>query len=169
MKYFYISIIALMSTVTVFGQNSKVGTIDVDFILSKMPELNNVREGVETYGKSLDDELGLKLAKYDSLITGYQANETTYGDAIKKTKQEEIISLEGEMQQFRQNSVQLIQIKQNELMQPLYVKIGEALEVVAQEGGYTQVLTSNSSVAYLDPAFDLTLAVMQKLGIPTDE
>ena len=169
MKYFYISIIALMSSVAVFGQNSKVGTIDVDFILSKMPDLTTVRDGVETYGKGLDTELGEKLARYDSLIKGYQDNESTYGDAIKKGKQEEIISLEAEMQQFRQNSVQLIQLRQNELMQPLYQKVGEALELVAQEGGYSQVLTSNSTVAYLDPNFDLTIAVMKKLGLPTEE
>ncbi len=169
MKYFYITLIALMTSVTVFGQTSKVGTIDVDYILSKMPEITTVRAGVETYGKGLDGELSGKLAKYDSLIKGYQANQATYGEAIKKGKQDEIIALETEMQQFRQNSVQLIQLKQQELMQPLYQKVGAALEVVAQEGGYSQVLTSNSTVAYLDPQFDLTILVMKKLGIPTEE
>lgn len=169
MKYFYISLIALMSSVTLMGQTSKVGTIDVDYILSKLPELAQVRSGVEAYGKELDTELGGKLAKYDSLIQGYNANQATYGDAIKKTKQNEIIALEQEMEKFRQNSLQLIQLKRDELMQPLYKKVGEALEVVAQEGGYTQVLTSNNTVAYLDPQFDLTLAVMKKLGLPTEE
>ena len=158
-----------MSSATVFGQTSKVGTIDVDYVLSKLPELEQVRAGVEAYGKGLDDELSGKLAQYDSLIKGYQANEATYGEAIKKGKQDEIIALEGEMQQFRQNSVQLIQLKQNELMQPLYQKVGNALEVVAQAGGYSQVLTSNSTVAYLDPQFDLTIAVMKNLGLPTEE
>ena len=71
----------------VFAQTSKVGTIDVDYILSKMPELASVKTGVEDYGKELDTELGEKIARYDSLIAGYQANEATYGDAIKKTKQ----------------------------------------------------------------------------------
>lgn len=168
MRVYIIGFLALMTSFQVFAQ-TKTGTIDVDFILSKMPDLEQVKVGVESYGKELDGELGEKLAKYDSLIKQYQTNEGTYGDAIKKTKQDEIIDLEGEMQQFRQNSVTLLQLRQNELMQPLYKKIGEALEVVAQEQGYSQVLTSNSTVAYLDPQYDLTIAVMKKLGLPTEE
>ena len=169
MRFYLIGIIALATSFQMFAQTSKVGTIDVDYILSKMPDLTNVKSGVEAYGKELDTELGQKIAKYDSLIAKYQEMESTYGDAIKKTKQNEIIALEGEMQQFRQNSVTLIQLKQNELMQPLYQKVGVALEAVAQEQGYTQVLTSNATVAYLDPKFDLTIAIMQKLGLPTEE
>ena len=169
MRFYLIGIIAVATSFQMFAQTSKVGTIDVDYILSKMPDLETVKAGVEAYGKELDTELGQKIAKYDSLIAQYQKNETTYGDAIKKTKQDEIIELEGEMQQFRQNSVTLLQLKQNELMQPLYKKVGAALETVAQEQGYTQVLTSNATVAYLDPKFDVTVAVMQKLGLPTEE
>ena len=169
MRYYLIGILALATSFQVFAQTSKVGTIDIDYILSKMPELANVKTGVETYGKELDTELGEKIAKYDSLVKGYTANQATYGNEIKKTKQKEIFELEDEMQQFRQNSVTLLQLKQNELMQPLYKKVGEALEVVAKEQGYSQVLTSNQTVAYLDPQFDLTLAVMKKLGLPTEE
>ena len=169
MRYYLIGILALATSLQVFAQTSKVGTIDVDYILSKMPALESVKTGVESYGKELDTELGQKIAKYDSLIAGYQANEGTYGDAIKKTKQTEIIDLEGEMQQFRQNSVTLLQLRQNELMQPLYTKIGEALETVAKEQGFSQVLTSNNNIAYLDPQFDLTVAVMKKLGLPVEE
>ncbi|MEP2934998.1 MAG: OmpH family outer membrane protein [Gilvibacter sp.] len=170
MKKLFIVAFSLMISLGAVAQTaSKVGTIDVDAILSKMPEIQQVQTGVQAYGKELDDQLGVKLAKYDSLITNYQKMETTYGDAIKRTKQDEIINLENEMAQFRENSVSLLQIKQNELMGPLYTKIGKALEVVAKEQQYTQVIAINASLAYLDKNFDVTAAVMQKMGIPTEE
>tara|TARA_R110000751_G_scaffold263955_1_gene363133 strand:+ start:316 stop:570 length:255 start_codon:yes stop_codon:yes gene_type:complete len=73
--------------------------------------------------------------------------------------------MEQDLQRFRQNSQGLIQIKQNELMQPLYQKVGQALNEVAQEQNYSQVLTLNAGVAYFDPALDLTQAVADKLGV----
>jgi outer membrane protein len=170
MKKLLIVAFSLMISLGAMAQTaSKVGTIDVDYILSKMPELTQVQSGVQTYGKGLDAQLGEKLAVYDSLIKNYTKMENTYGDAIKRTKQTEIIDLEDEMAQFRDNSVSLLQIKQNELMGPLYTKIGKALELVAKEQGYTQVLAVNASIAYLDKNFDVTAAVMKKMGLSTEE
>ena len=50
----YLKLLALFICVTGFSQNSKVGTIDIDFILSKMPELANVQTQVQTYTKGLE-------------------------------------------------------------------------------------------------------------------
>ena len=50
-------------------------------------------------------------------------------------------------------------------MQPLYQKVGQALDAVAREQNYTQVLTLNAGVAYFDPALDITDDVAKKLGV----
>lgn len=168
-KLLVLAIAILMSGAALAQTGSKVGTIDVDVVLSKMTELKSVQDGVQAYGQELDAELGKKIATYDSLIANYQKMQETWGDAIRGTKQNEIIDLETEMAQFRDNSVQLLQIRQNELMGPLYSKIGQALEVVAKENQYTQVLAVNAALAYLDKNFDLTNAVLQQLGLPIDE
>lgn len=170
MKKVFIVAFSLMISLGAMAQTaSKVGTINVDEILSKMPELVQVQNGVQAYGKELDDQLGEKLAVYDSLIKNYQAMESTYGDAIKRTKQDEIIELENDMTQFRENSVSLLQLRQNELMGPLYAKIGKALEIVAKEQQYTQVIAINASMAYLDKNFDVTNAVLKQMGIAVEE
>ena len=59
-------IIALFS----FQMNaqSKVGTIDVDYILSKMPELEKITADIQTYGTSLDTEIQAQLTNYQGLV-----------------------------------------------------------------------------------------------------
>jgi len=147
---------------------SKVGTIDVDYILSKMPELNEVNTNMNAYGKDLESQLGTKMTAYQGLVKDYQDNEINFTIAMKKTKQDEIIAAEGEIQKYQQNSGQLIQIKQNELLQPLYLKIGKTLEAISKELGYTQVFTVNNTIAYLDPNHDLTTPVLKRMGLPTE-
>ncbi|MFC5046605.1 OmpH family outer membrane protein [Aquimarina hainanensis] len=168
MKKVVLSILFMAVSLTMVAQ-SKVGTIDSEFILSKMPELTKVQEDIKAYNGKLEAELKTKLDSYQALVKDYQAKEATMTDALKKTKQEEIIKLEGDINKFRQNGAQLAQLEQNKLLQPLYQKIGKALEEVAKAGGYSQVLTiSNSGLAYIDPTFDLTKTVMTKLGIKAE-
>ncbi|MFL1896929.1 OmpH family outer membrane protein [Aquimarina sp. 2-A2] len=149
---------------------SKVGTIDSEFILSKMPELTKVQEDLNAYNKKLEGDLKVKVDEYQAKIEAYKTQAETYSDPMKKTKQEEIITLENDIAKFRQNGSKLFQIKQNQLLQPLYQKIGKTLEDIAKAEGYSQVLTITSSgLAYIDPKFDLTKSVMTKLGIKTEE
>ena len=167
MKKLSLLFIAFIFSFQLMAQ-SKVGTIDVEYILSKMPELVQVGVDVKTYSDELDNLLQVKYTKYQVLINVYQENENGYNDADKKTKQDEIIDLENEMQQFQQNSSTLIQIRQNELLRPLYMKIREALNVVSNEEKFTQVFTVDNTIVYLDTNFDITITVMKKIGLPVD-
>ncbi len=167
MKKLSLLFIAFIFSFQLLAQ-SKVGTIDIEYILSKMPELVQVGVDVKTYSDELDNLLQVKYTKYQVLINVYQENETGYTDTEKKTKQDEIIDLENEMQQFQQNSSTLIQIRQNELLRPLYMKIREALNVVSNEEKFTQVFTVDNTIVYLDTNFDITNTVMKKIGLPVD-
>ena len=64
----------------------------------------------------------------------------------------------------------LMQLKQNELMRPLYKKLSDAIKVVVKEQGYTHILTiSGNEFAYVDEKYDITKLVMAKLGVKEPE
>ena len=165
MKKLSILVIAIIFSIQLNAQ-SKVGTIDVEYILSTMPQIEQVRVDLKLYNDDLENQSKLKINTYQTLIDSYQQNESTYTEAIKKEKQNEIIALENDIKKFQQSSGQLAQMKQSELVQPLYKLIGEALNVVATEEKFTQVFTINNDIVYLDPKMDITLKVMTKMGLP---
>ena len=165
MKKISILIIAIVTSLQVNAQ-SKVGTIDVEYILSQMPQLEQVNQDVKAYSDDLESQLQAKVTNYKALIEVYQQNESSFTEDIKKAKQDEIIALEQDIQKFQKNGASLVQIRQNELINPLYQLIGEAFNQVATEEKFTQILTINNTIAYLDPAFDITLRTMTKMGIP---
>ena len=154
----------LFVIISSFAQ-SKVGTIDIDFILSQMPELTSVQTQVQDYGKELDVDFKKNLDAYNVLIKAYTDNEATFTDAVKKEKQEAIITAENDMGKFQQNGSKLLNIRRDELLRPLYKKIGLALDKVAKAGGYTQILQIDEYIVYLDNRLDLTVPVLKELGI----
>ncbi len=161
-------VLFLLMNIHVIAQ-TKVGTFDTDYVLAKMPEFTKVQEELNTYRAKLEVDLKVKTDDYQAKIKSYQESVAGMTDPMKKLKQDEIIALENDITKFRQNATQLVPLQQNTLLQPLYAKIGAALEEVAKAEGYTQILTvNNSGLAYLDPKYDLTNTVLTKLGIPLD-
>lgn len=169
MKKMVLGALVLLFTASTFAQ-TKVGTVDADFILSKMPELATANEEVKKYNLDLESQLKTKLEDYDVKIKSYNAAVATMSDEVKKTKQQEVITLEDEISKFRQNGAQLLQLKQSEVVQPLYKKIGEVVAAISKEKGYTHILTigNNNNLAYADPAHDITMAVLSSMGIKVE-
>lgn len=148
------------------NSQTKVGIIDADYILSQMPEIKTVEDGLKTYNTELQEELQNTVKKYEELIKDYQATNTTLAEDQKTAKENEIITMENDIQNYRQKASVLMQIKRNELTKPLYEKIDAAMREVIAEQKYTQIINANAnSLAYADSNYDITDAVLAKMGI----
>lgn len=145
---------------------TKVGVIDADYILAQMPEIKSVDDGLKTYNTELQEELQRTIKKYEEVIKDYQATSTTLSEEDRIAKENEIISMENDIQNYRQKAGVLMQLRRNELTKPLYEKIDVAMRQVIAEQNYTQIINANAnSLAYADPKFDITDAVLVKMGI----
>jgi len=162
LKLLKISILFLC--ITGFSQ-TKVGTIDVDLILSKMPEIKKVQTDVEAYGKQLDSDLSKKIEEYQSLVDIYKTGEANFTDTQKTEQQKKIIASENDINAFQQNATKLINLKRDEVMKPLYNKIRVALDKIALQEGYTQILQLDASIVFITEKYDITKAVITELGL----
>ncbi len=163
-----IKLLFLFISISGFAQ-SKVGTVDIDFILSNMPELASAQEQVATYGQGLDADLNKKFEAYNVLVETYKAEQSGYTEVVKQQKQSEIAASEEDITKFQQNGTQLVSIKRDDALRPLYNRIGIALEKVSKADAYTQVLKIDNSIVYMDSNYDLTLKVLKELGIELKE
>jgi len=163
MKHLLLSLLFVFSAVS--AQESKVGTIDIDYILGLIPELSGVQEQVKAYQTELSNGYAEKLTQYEKALQNYRDNESLLTLMQKKTKEDSLVVMQNELGQYQQNGNQLLALRQEEYMQPLYTKVGQSLERVAEAGGYTQVLLRDNNVVYIDNRFDITLAVLKDLNI----
>ncbi|WP_339663044.1 OmpH family outer membrane protein [uncultured Polaribacter sp.] len=160
--------IAFISTLAI--AQTKVGTIDSDYIISIMPETKIVMERTQDYGAKLDSSFSIKAKEYQDKVADYRKNEAEYGELMKKTLVNEIALMEQDLKKYQENGNKLMQLKQNELMRPLYNVLNEAIQFVAKENKYTQILTTTGNqFAFIDEKFDITTLVMAKLGVKEPE
>lgn len=165
MKFKIILFIVTLFTTLSYAQ-TKVGTVNSDFIIGKMPQMKNVIRRVDNYGKRLDSSFQLKAKDYQAKIEAFKTAQKTLSEDDKKIKIKEITTLEQEIGNFRKNGPKLLQLQRDDNMRPLYKKLSEVIAEVAKANGYTQILTTNrNEFAYLDERFDITKLVLEKLGI----
>lgn len=156
--------IVFLSSVAI--AQTKVGTIDSEYIINLMPEAKVVVEKAQEYGKRLDSSFTIKVQGYQAKLKDYQDNEKTFSDVLKKTKVKELAALEQDIKRYQDNGNKLMQLKQSELMRPLYKKLNDAIATVSKANGYTQILTTTGNqFAYIDERFDITELVMNRLGV----
>ena len=160
--------IAFISTLSI--AQTKTGTINSDYIINIMPEAKIVVKKTQEYGARLDSSFSIKMKEYQDKVADFKEKEKEMGDLMKKTMIKELTGLEQNMNQYQNNGKKLMQLKQNELMRPLYKKLSDAIKVVVKEQGYTHILTiSGNEFAYVDEKYDITELVMAKLGIKAPE
>ncbi len=119
---------------------SKIGFADVEYIFSQMPEAKTIEAELQTLQTQLKKQ-------YDGKVAEFQ----------KK------------LQEYQQDSQENLQRKQVQLMEPIYTKVGKAIEDVAKENSFTMVLTNQISgldvVLYSDTQSDISDMVLKKMGI----
>lgn len=145
---------------------SKIGTIDADFIISQLPEITTVNEGLKSYNTELQTELENSVKNFEQMLASYQAGVEAFTEEEKKAKEGELIALENEIKNFRQKASVMMQMKRNELSEPLYAKINAAMLEVVNEEGFTQIFhTGGNALAFSAESHDITEKVLKKLGV----
>ncbi|MBL3654907.1 OmpH family outer membrane protein [Fulvivirga sediminis] len=160
---------AFIGLATVQAQTTKIAYADVDYILSQMPEAKQVESDLKAHNTQLQNQLQAKYQEYQEKLQAYQQGASTMDAAIRQDKETELAQLEQRIQKFQQDAQNSMQKKQADLMQPLYEKVGNNIESVAKENGYTYVLNGQIAgvdvVLYADSKFDISDLVLKKMGV----
>ena len=146
--------------------NAKLGYIDSNELLEMMPGKDSVQNAIQSYGKTLENQLQAMYSEYQTKLQDYQANSRTMSDIIKQTKEKELADLETRIQTFQQQADQDLQDKQMELLQPLLDKAKNAINSVAKENGYTYIFdVGTGAFLYYEKGDNILPLVKAKLGL----
>ncbi len=174
MRKFLTLILLGGASLTALAQTSdhaqKIGYADWDYIFSQMPEYKQIEAEMKTHGDQLQNQLQAKYKDYETKLKAYQAGAATMVDAIRKDKETELTQLQENIQKFQQDAQTSIQNKQDQLMSPVFTKVGKTIEDVAKEHGYSfiinpQLIGGGDILLYSDDKYDISDMVLKKLGV----
>jgi len=165
-----LAVALLLPSSDLFSQGSdyKFGHINVQQLMSMMPQRDSARQELQEYNQMLQQELQTMQQEYQSKLQDYQENVDTYSQAVRKSKERELQDIQRRIQEFQTTAQQDFQQKQSEIMQPIMKKINEAIRAVGEENGYIYIFdTSAGAVVYKDEknSKDVMPLVKQELGL----
>lgn len=143
----------------------KVGHVNVSEILSGLPATDSAKALLEKDAKALNQMLENMQVEYNKMTDDFIKNENTYSDLVKKEKQSQIMEMQEKITNFQENASDQLQQRNNELLQPIYQKIQDAINKVATNGKFTYILdVSQGTVVFTSTdSENIDLLVMNEL------
>jgi outer membrane protein len=118
---------------------SKLGYVSIETLVQLMPKYGTLDSVLQRY------QADTIQPEYSSLVEQYNFNDSLYRDSlhtppsVRLEISKKLPSLIYQIQNWQQIQQQALEAKQNELVQPPYKEVDDALTAVAKEKGYTHV------------------------------
>ncbi len=117
----------------------------------------------------LKNQIDAKYQEYQKKLADYQANLNTMIDAVRANTERELVQMQQNIEKLQQDAQTTVQAKQTQLMDPVFKKVGKAIEDVAKENGFTFILSQQIGgldvILYGDEKMDISDLVLKKLGV----
>jgi outer membrane protein len=165
MKRFGIILSAFILTVlsTLSYAQLKIGYVDSNTIMDKLPDAQDARQKLDALVKQWQDELNKKEADWKTKYDDYEKRKLIMTDQTRSETETELMNMEKDISDFREKKFgtngELFQ-KQDELMKPVQNKIftAEDLDFVFDRSGDVMLL-------YAKEEYDITNKVLDKLKL----
>lgn len=169
-----ITFVLLFAAMQLDAQNlnmsgTKIGYINTETILSKIPEYKVAQEKLEVLSNQYKEKIDGELKKVEILYASYQSSKATLGETQRAQRENEIISMERNVKEqqktyFGQDGV--MQKKSEELLNPVKDKVQQAIDKVAKDGNFMLILdlAALQGVAYSNENDNLSGTVLKIMG-----
>jgi len=152
------------------AQALKVGFTDHELLILNMEEYRQIQQQLQTEAQNMQQGLQTSMQDYQEKLDRYQKQQALLSPERRQEREQELLQLQGEIQQSAAQAEQQLANREAELMRPLLERVQTAIEEVAEEQGLDIVLRGQG-ILYINPdrIVDITRAVAMKLGIEVDE
>lgn len=161
-------------TQTTYAQQLRIGYVNPQAILQKMPAMAAVQKRLQNYIAKKRKDLADKQASFKEEVQQFQQKSAVISASAKKKEQQQLQQKSQQLQQLESKYQQEIQQKQSDLVSPLLNQIQDAINKVAKKMNLTYVFNTTTSdgsyiILYSSPSakkkYDITDKVMAQLNL----
>jgi len=150
------------------GETSlKIGYIDSEEIIKAAPGYTEANEAFNRTATAWRDTLDSKRTQLQTMFDDYKKQEVILSPEKKTEKQQEMLALEQDIQQYFQTKFGQegeAAARQAELMRPIIERVNDVIEQTRREGSYALIFDLNDGALVAgDPALNITDQVIQRL------
>jgi len=146
----------------------KFAYVDTEYMLGKIPEYKQAQDQLDKLSADWQGEIAKKRSNIERLYNEYQAQEVLLTETLKKQKQDQILNLETDLQNYEQTKFgyegELFQ-KRQELVKPIQDKIFEAVQQISKNRGYDFIFDKSTvTMLAFNEKYDMSDDVLKSMG-----
>jgi outer membrane protein len=165
LKSLLIAVILCIGAGQVANAQAKVAHINVEELMTTMPEMKAANTQLEKIAKTYDTDYRTMVEEYQSKIKKYDEESAKVTAAVNETRTKEVQDMAQRIQQFQQTATKELQQKREDVLKPIMDKARTAIQKVAKAKGYQYVLDStDGSGVILADGPNLLADVKKELG-----
>lgn len=156
------------------AQEQKIGFVNTDFILSKIPAYQGIQQDLRNISSEWKKELDNMQREIEELKEDLEAKEILFTDEMRAQRQQEIETLVQQREQYLEQKFgsggEYFQ-KQQELLEPIQRRVFQAIEAVSRRQGFDFIFdrAQNSTMLVGSEQWNLNEQVLQELDITLNE
>ena len=155
-----------------YGQ--KVGYVDTDYILKKLPEYNDAQKQLDAISAEWQSQIEKKYQIIDQMYKDFQVEEILLTNDMKKKRLDEIEEKKVEALEFQKVKFGIdgdLFNERKKIVQPIQEKVYKAIKQVARASGYAIMMdkAGTTTLIYTNPKYNKSDAVLKKLGYQPEE
>lgn len=138
--------IAFTSVFASAQEGLKLGYVDMEYIIQKLPQVKAIKSQLETEQKMLQNKLQRMQLEVEDKYLSYQKQAETMTPQAKQAAEQELQTMQQQLQQEAKNAEQKFQERSAVLFEPLESEVLEKIEMVSKEGDYTYVFNARTQM-----------------------
>lgn len=167
-KIILIAGILFVTNVITFAQ--KIGYVDTEYILSKIPEYKAAQTELDNISIQWQKEIEAKYSEIDKMNKALEAEQILLTDDMKSKREKDIAAKEKEVKDLQKQRFGIdgeLYKKRQALVKPIQDKVYNAVKSIAEKGAYSIIFDKASDITmlYSSPKLDKSDAVLKLLGL----
>lgn len=153
----------------------KLGYADHRILLERMPQMDSIQTTMQREVQASQQALAPQAQELQTKIEEYQRRQSLLSADARQQREQELTGLQQALEQAQQAANQRLQVRNAELMRPVYERLQAAIDAEAQAQRIDLVFATNASdeplLLYVnrDRIVDITREVARRLGIPVND
>lgn len=161
-------VLCLMVATVASTTAQKYAFIDVEYILSQMPDYTKAQKEIDDLAEKWQGEIQAAYTAIDKKIAELKQEEIVLPTEAKKKRQAEISQMQQEAQKLQQQRFGVngdLFKKRQELIEPIQKKIYKEVKNMSDDKGYDFVLDKgkNSNILFVNPKYDKSDYIIKQL------
>ncbi len=168
-KRFFLTLIAIASVIcgsTMHAQNS-IAFVNSLELINSLPDKKSATERLNKLSDNYKHELQIMQNEYNKKYSDFITYQESLAESIKLRRMQELTDLENRIQNFTKLAQKDIEEHEQLLLDPIKVKINDAVKAVGIEQNFSVIYDlDDSGIIFISPnAVDANLMVKAKLGV----